>query len=62
MNTILSYPKLYPLITSGNGNCLLHAAALGKKFRFMSVDLTMEFSIDDIVRKIRFVNDHRIKI
>ena len=26
----LPCPKLYPLITSGDGNCLLHAASLGK--------------------------------
>ena len=26
----LPCPKLYPLITSGDGNCLLHATSLGK--------------------------------
>jgi len=32
VNQKLSYPKLYPLVTSGDGNCLLHATSLGKKF------------------------------
>jgi hypothetical protein len=32
VNQKFSYPKLYPLITSGDGNCLLHATSLGKKF------------------------------
>ncbi len=32
VNQTFSCPKLYPLATSGDGNCLLHATSLGKKF------------------------------
>jgi len=32
INQKLPYPKLYPLVTSGDGNCLLHATSLGNKF------------------------------
>jgi len=30
----LPCPKLYPLLTSGDGNCLLHATSLGMLFEF----------------------------
>ena len=30
MNKKLPCPKLYPLLTSGDGNCLLHATSLGE--------------------------------
>lgn len=35
VNKQLPCPKLYPLLTSGDGNCLLHATSLGKKNMFL---------------------------
>jgi len=30
-------PRLYPMVTSGDGNCLLHAASLGNYTVYYSV-------------------------